>query len=133
MRGVILSADAALSLSVAVTVLATTLYYMQSADENRWDAVGRERLAYDIGLSLGREGVFSSGNRSMVEDSIVRLKPASCLVSVDLGRYVYVNGSFHLVESERYGDDLPGDRMVQRVFSYGPRGYYVADVGVALR
>ena len=133
-KGVVFTTDAALALTVTLLVLAVTLHYIRDADMSRWSDLNMMRVAYDLGLALDREGVLASNNRTLVEGRLNRTSPPNYAVHLSVERYVFVNGTSHLVGVNGYGETSEGDRMTEKIISSDSvGGYYLTYVGVALR
>jgi hypothetical protein len=132
-RGFVFTTDGVLAVTVALTLAAASLYYIQEAGRGGWDEAAMVRSADDIGLALDREGLLGSDNMTLLEAALNGSRPNNYAAGLRVSRYVPVNGTLMLVSVQTAGDYPAGDRVTQRFVSMGRQGVYVADVGVALR
>ncbi|MFH1055654.1 MAG: hypothetical protein V1744_06135 [Candidatus Altiarchaeota archaeon] len=133
-RGLVFTADGILAVSAALVLAVGSFLYIQDVNRSQWNDVNMMRTAYDLGLALDRDGILPSNNRTLIEDMLKKTMPDNMNVSLQIQRYYFVEGNLSLIDSRRYGQDVGGNHMTQRVVSTDPKGgYYITDVRVGLR
>ena len=133
-KGVIFTTDSALAVTVALTMATVSLTYIQDGNTSRFRDVTIVRTAHDMGLSLDRAGILSSNNASSIEYALNMTKPANTRASVEINRYLYLNGTMHLLTSRTYGEKVEGYCASATVMSIDKcGGYYISYLKVGLR
>lgn len=106
-RGFVFTTDATIAAFLMVFVVSTVAYLSLQASVDPYGSVQLERLGGDALVVLERSNVLSSGNESLINDTL------NATLSSGIGRHVkvetfwYVGSSFNLINTSEYGDDFP--------------------------
>lgn len=133
-RGIVLTTDSVMALMLALVFAGATLLYVRSQEGSRFSELNLVRTAYDIGFSLDRTGALASNNRTVIETALNATKPGNLLAAATVERYVFAGNVPLLFDRRRYGDEMTGDRLTEKVVSSDGNGIlYLARVEVALK
>lgn len=121
LRGFIFSIDAALAVFLFALLLFTSAFLSAQASSDAYGKLQVVHAGKDALAIADKQGALSSGNATIIEGALLRLLPPNIGMHVGVSTYYYYNGTFGLLNTSEYGEEIPGNITV-----YGASREFVA-------
>ncbi len=120
LKGFVFSIDALLAVSVMIIFIIASFLLIAKSSEDAYANLQTVRMGRDLLAVLEKSGTFALWNRSVLESTMNSSLPQGAGAYLQLGTYEYANGTFALIDSSEYGQQLPKSTNV-----YGTRRDFV--------